>query len=142
MHQYRSFTPDAGRYMVSETETRALLDYVLKHRNIAAILTFGESDNLVTAGGRSAASAGLNLVDFAERANAPARRVGIMPILAGAWDAAEGAAAAACSCRAPRAAAARNRRPPGAAAAACSRPRPRERGRHRVLPRSAPSTAS
>ena len=83
MHQYPYFTPDAGRYMVSETETRALLDYVLEHRNIAAILTFGESDNLVTAGGRSAASAGLNLVDFAERANAPARRVGMMPDLGG-----------------------------------------------------------
>ena len=83
MHQYPYFTPDAGRYMVSETETRALLDYVLAHRNIAAILTFGESDNLVTAGGRSAGSAGLNLVDFAERANAPARRVGMMPDLGG-----------------------------------------------------------
>ena len=83
MHQYPYFTPDAGRYMVSETETRALLDYVLEHRNIAAILTFGESDNLVTAGGRSAGSTGLNLVDFAERANAPARRVGMMPDLSG-----------------------------------------------------------
>jgi len=83
MHQYPYFTPDAGRYMVSETETRALVDYVLKHRNIAAILTFGESDNLVTAGGRSAATAALNLVEFAERANAPARRVGMMPDLGG-----------------------------------------------------------
>ena len=47
MHQYPYFAPDAGRYMVSEAETRALLDYVLTHRNIAAILTFGESDNLI-----------------------------------------------------------------------------------------------
>lgn len=84
MHQYPYFSPDAGRYMVSETETRALLDYVLAHRNIAAILTFGESDNLIAAGGRPAAAAGLNLVDFAEAANAPARRVGMMPDLGGA----------------------------------------------------------
>jgi len=79
MHQYPYFAPDAGRYMVSETETRALLDYVLKHRNIASILTFGESDNLIAAGGRPAAGAGVNLTDLADRANAPARRVGMMP---------------------------------------------------------------
>jgi hypothetical protein len=84
MHQYPYYTTDAGRYMASETETRALLDYVLAHRNIAAILTFGESDNLITAGGRPAAAAGLSLVDVAERANAPARRVGVMPDLGGA----------------------------------------------------------
>ena len=84
MHQYPYFTPDAGRYMASEAETRALLDYALKHRNIAAILTFGESDNLVAPGGRPAAAAGLNLADFAERANASARRVGTMPDLGGA----------------------------------------------------------
>ncbi len=34
--------------MVSEVETRALMDFVLAHRNIGAILTFGETDNLVT----------------------------------------------------------------------------------------------
>ena len=83
MHQYPYFAPDAGRHMASEAETRALLEYVLKHRNIAAILTFGESDNLVAAGGRTAAAAGLNLADFAELANAPARRVGVMPDLGG-----------------------------------------------------------
>jgi hypothetical protein len=84
MHQYPYFAPDAGRYMVSETETRALLNYVLKHRNIASILTFGESDNLIASGGRPGAPAGLNLADFADRANAPARRVGMMPDLSGA----------------------------------------------------------
>ena len=47
MHQYPYYEPDAGRYMVSEAETRAMLEFVLKHRNIAAILTFGESDNLI-----------------------------------------------------------------------------------------------
>jgi hypothetical protein len=84
MHQYPYYAADAGRYMASEAETRALLDYVLKRRNIAAILTFGESDNLITPGGRPAASAGLHLVEFAERANAPARRVGMMPDVGGA----------------------------------------------------------
>ncbi len=120
MHQYPFFTPDAGRYMVSETETRALLDYVLKHRNIAAILTFGESDNLVTAGGRRPPHQPARTSSTSP--SAPTRRPGasaVMPILAGAWDAAEGAAGAAYSCRAPRAAAAPSRRPPGAAAAAC-----------------------
>lgn len=80
MHQYPYFGADAGRYMVSEAETRAMLDYVLKHRNIAAILTFGESDNLIAATGRAAA-AGINLIDFAESSNAGARRVGMTPNL-------------------------------------------------------------
>jgi hypothetical protein len=85
MHQYPYFAPDAGRYMVSEVETRALLEYVLKHRNIAAILTFGESDNLVAAAGRTGAAAGINLIDFAERSNAGARRVGLAPDLGGGF---------------------------------------------------------
>ena len=37
MHQYPYYEPDAGRYMVSEAETRAMLEFMLKHRNIAAI---------------------------------------------------------------------------------------------------------
>ena len=85
MHQYPYFGPDAGRYMVSEAETRALLEYVLKHRNIAAILTFGESDNLVAAAGRAGAAAGINLIDFAERSNAGARRVGTVAEMGGGF---------------------------------------------------------
>lgn len=80
MHQYPYYEPDAGRYMVSEAETRAMLEYVLKHRNIAAILTFGESDNLIVTPGRRgdlAAANPINLIDFAGRALADARRVGI-----------------------------------------------------------------
>ena len=80
MHQYAYFEPNAGRYMVSEAETRAVLDYVLKHRNIAAILTFGESDNLVTPPNRRGELAvpnPINLVDFADRSTADARKVGI-----------------------------------------------------------------
>lgn len=77
MHQYPYFGADAGRYMASETETRAMLEYVLKHRNIAAILSFGESDNLIAAAGRAGTAAAINLIDFAEASNAGARRVGL-----------------------------------------------------------------
>ncbi len=48
-HEYPYNKPDAGPHMVSEAESRALMDWVLAHRNIAAILTFGESDNLIVA---------------------------------------------------------------------------------------------
>jgi hypothetical protein len=74
MHQYPYFATDAGRYMVSEAETRALLDYVLKHRNIAAILTFGESDNLMAAQPRATT---ISLLDFAAQSTSGARTVGL-----------------------------------------------------------------
>jgi hypothetical protein len=77
MHEYPYFAPDAGRHMVSESETRALLDYVLKRRNIAAVLTFGLSDNLIATPGRTAAASAIALVDFALASNADARRVGM-----------------------------------------------------------------
>ena len=86
MHQYPYFEPDAGRYMVSETETRAILDYVLAHRNIAAILTFGESDNLIAApsrGGTLSAPNPITLFDFADRSFAEARRVGLFQDISG-----------------------------------------------------------
>ena len=56
-HQYPYYTPDAGPHMVSEPESRAVMDYMLKRRNVAAILTFGESDNLITAPTRRGALA-------------------------------------------------------------------------------------
>jgi hypothetical protein len=80
MHQYPYYEPDAGRYMVSEAETRALLEFMLKHRNIAAIVTFGESDNLIATPSRRgdlAAANPINLIDFAGRALTDARRVGM-----------------------------------------------------------------
>lgn len=47
-HAYPYWEADAGLHMVSEVETRALMDFAISHRNIGAILTFGETDNLVT----------------------------------------------------------------------------------------------
>lgn len=85
MHQYPAYAPDAGRFMASEAETRAVLDFVLKHRNIAAILAFGLSDNLIGGPGRPGVTAGLDLVDFAERSFADARRVGMVPELGGGF---------------------------------------------------------
>jgi hypothetical protein len=72
-HAYPYWERDAGPHMVSEPETRALMDFVIAHRNIGAILTFGHSDNLVTAPdarGNLAAAAVLDLPAFAAASNA------------------------------------------------------------------------
>ena len=47
-HVYPYWESDAGPYMVSEPESRALLDFMIANRHIGAILTYGHSDNLVT----------------------------------------------------------------------------------------------
>ncbi len=64
-HQYPAYTAGAGRHMVSEEESRALLDYVLARRNIAAVVTFGATDTLVggplVGGGNSQAPATMDL---------------------------------------------------------------------------------
>ncbi len=86
MHQYPYYEPDAGRYMVSEAETRAMLEFMLKHRNIAAIVTFGESDNLIATPSRRgdlAAANSINLIDFAARSLTDARRVGMFQDMGG-----------------------------------------------------------
>ncbi len=71
-HEYPYWQRDAGPYMVSEAESRALMDFVLAHRNVAAIVTFGGSDNLVTppdARGALAAAKILDLPAFAAASN-------------------------------------------------------------------------
>jgi len=71
-HAYPYFKADAGRHMVSESETRALVDFAVANRNIAAILTFGHSDNLVTdydGQGNPGGLAGLDLVAQADASN-------------------------------------------------------------------------
>jgi hypothetical protein len=80
MHQYPYFAPDAGHYMVSEPETRAVLEFVLQHRNIALALCFAESDNLImppTRRGELAPANTINLFDYADKSFAEAKKVGI-----------------------------------------------------------------
>lgn len=48
-HEYLYFQPHVGPHMVSEVETRALVDFVYDRTNIAAVLTFSLYDNLRTA---------------------------------------------------------------------------------------------
>ena len=72
-HAYPYWKRDAGPHMVSEPESRALMDFVIGHRNIGAILTFGHSDNLVTAPdsrGELADASVLDLSAFADASNA------------------------------------------------------------------------
>jgi hypothetical protein len=79
-HEYPYWQGDAGPYMVSELESRALMDFVLAHRNVAAIVTFGETDNLVTppdARGALAATKVLDLPSFAAASNADVFDVGV-----------------------------------------------------------------
>jgi hypothetical protein len=80
-HEYPYYKPDAGPHMISETESRAVMDWVIAHRNVAAILTFGESDNLIvppTSAGRLGPARELDLVRFAEAAAAGARTSGFI----------------------------------------------------------------
>ncbi len=80
-HDYPYFEAEAGPHMVSERESRALMDFVLAHRNIAAILTFGQSDNLVSppdAAGKLAAPTPLNLPAFAAASNAKVFESGML----------------------------------------------------------------
>ncbi|MDH3733442.1 MAG: M14 family metallopeptidase [Gemmatimonadota bacterium] len=69
-HAYPYWQADAGVHMVSEAETRGLMDFMISHRNIGAILTFGHSDNLVTAPSSSGALAGPRGLDLVAFANA------------------------------------------------------------------------
>ncbi|MGW8266940.1 MAG: M14 family zinc carboxypeptidase, partial [Longimicrobiales bacterium] len=79
-HEYPYWKADAGLHMVSEPETRALMDFVLAHRNIGAILTFGLTDNLVTPPDSRGALAGASVLDlplFANASNADVFDVGV-----------------------------------------------------------------
>lgn len=80
-HEYPYFDADAGPHMISERESRALMDFVIAHRNIGAILTFGHSDNLVTppdAQGRLASPTTLLLPTFADASNAKIFEAGML----------------------------------------------------------------
>lgn len=85
-HRYPYYTPDAGPHMVSEPETRAVMDYVLKKKNVALILTYGASDNLIsapTSAGALAPAQTLDLLAFADQSLADARKLGTFSGLEG-----------------------------------------------------------
>jgi hypothetical protein len=72
-HAFPYWERDAGPHMVSEPETRALMDFTIAHGNVGAILTFGHSDNLVTppdSRGNLADATVLDLPAFAHASNA------------------------------------------------------------------------
>jgi hypothetical protein len=81
-HQYPAYSVGAGRFMVSEEESRALLDYVLARRNIAAVVTLGATDTLVggpvVGGGGARTAATMDLAAFADEATAAALLTGIV----------------------------------------------------------------
>ncbi|MBU1014181.1 MAG: hypothetical protein KKG99_14380 [Bacteroidetes bacterium] len=81
MHDYPYFKNDAGKHMVSENESRALMEWVIKHRNIAIMLNFGESDNLIVPpGSRGTLSSdkGIDQINIANESNAGACKVGMV----------------------------------------------------------------
>lgn len=82
-HAYQYWNADAGPWMVSEPESRALMDFTIAHRNIAAILTFGLSDNLVVPPndrGVLANAAVLTMGTFADAANREALARGVFRV--------------------------------------------------------------
>jgi hypothetical protein len=81
-HLYPAHTPGAGRFLMAEEEPRALLDFVLARRNIAAVVTFGATDTLVggpqAGGGLNPPRATMDLAAFADEATAAALASGIV----------------------------------------------------------------
>jgi hypothetical protein len=85
-HEYPYWQADAGPHMVSELETRALMDFTIAHRNVAVILTFGHSDNLVTppdSRGALAAASFTELPAFAQASNDDVFRQGVVQVAGG-----------------------------------------------------------
>ena len=79
-HEHPYYQADAGLYMVSEPESRGLMDFMIANRHIGAVLTFGHSDNLVTppdSHGQLADPDMIDLVAFAAEANSDIYRNGV-----------------------------------------------------------------
>ncbi len=79
-HAYPYWEPDAGRHMVSEPESRAIMDFMVDNRNIAAILTFGHTDNLVeppNGQGNLASPRTISLMEWAAMSNEDVFDVGV-----------------------------------------------------------------
>ncbi|MCP4771143.1 MAG: hypothetical protein GY879_07015 [Planctomycetes bacterium] len=45
-HRWRQYAPEAGRFQLSEVESRALVDFVLMHPSIALAVVLDDEDNL------------------------------------------------------------------------------------------------
>ncbi len=87
-HVYPYYKKGAGFHMVSELESRALMDYILNKKNTALILTFGESDNLITApasNGSYGKASDISLFNFAEMGNTGFDKVGTFPKITGGF---------------------------------------------------------
>ncbi len=81
MHAYPYYKEDAGIHMVSEKETRAVLDWMIANRNIAMMLTFNESDNLISppnSRGELSSDNGISMFDFADNSMSGASKVGMV----------------------------------------------------------------
>lgn len=79
-HEYPYYEADAGRHMVSEPESRAIMDFMVDHRNIGAILAFGHTDNLVTppnGQGQLASPRTISLMEWAAMSNEDVHDVGV-----------------------------------------------------------------
>ena len=79
-HEYPYYQPDAGWHMLSELESRAVMDWIIANRNVAIILTLGESDNLIVAPdsrGQLSSEKEVDMFAFADAGNASAGRVGM-----------------------------------------------------------------
>ena len=80
-HEYPYYQDDVGWHMVSELESRAIIDWIVSHRNVAAILTFGESDNLIVAPnsrGQLNTDREIDLFNFANASISEASKVGMV----------------------------------------------------------------
>jgi hypothetical protein len=80
-HEYPYFKDDAGWHMVSEKESLALMSWVIKQRNIAIMLSFGESDNLIippNAKGILNPAVGIDLFNMANNSYSDAAKVGMV----------------------------------------------------------------
>ncbi|MBN1339503.1 MAG: hypothetical protein JXA03_09275 [Bacteroidales bacterium] len=80
-HEYPYYQDDAGHHMISENESIALMEWIIKHRNIAIMLNFGESDNLIVSPndkGILSSDRGIDLKNFAAASYSEAGKVGMM----------------------------------------------------------------
>ena len=79
-HEYPYYSQNAGLHMISENESKALMDWLLKNKNVAAILTYGLSDNLIIAPndkGKLSTDRELNIINFANESFSEANKMGM-----------------------------------------------------------------